>query len=182
MINKYLNSRERKIFLFTLIVVLTASIVNGVIMPLSNKASELDEQIAIKRQQLEGHLKVIERSETMDSRFKRYLERFQTAATKEEAATSMLSEIALVAGKLGLIMMDLKPIKGRSASESDHFSVSLTLSHELVDIVHFLYTLQQPPYLFDVEEITIKQGMRRGDEKIRAQLTLSKDFMLSNPL
>ena len=62
----------------------------------------------------------------------------------------------------------------------DRFAVRLTMNSEFLDIVRFLYTLQQSPYFFDVEEAEFKRSAKRGQGGVTTHLVLGKDFILTD--
>ena len=176
--SQFLNNREQKIFVICLMVVGVTVVYNGLIAPLQREKIFLQEEITIERQKLNGSRQIIERSEKFDARYNSYLKRFGKSGTGEQVASSMLSEIEHVASKLKLPIAELKPEKIEHNEFDDRFAVRLTMNGEFLDIIHFLYTLQQAPYLFDVEEVEFKKSARRKQGKITTRLVLGKDFIL----
>lgn len=176
--SQLLNNREQKIFVICLMVVGVTVVYNGLIAPLQREKIFLQEEITIEKQKLNGSRQIIERSEKFDARYNSYLKRFGKSGTGEQVASSMLSEIEHVASKLKLPIAELKPEKIEHNEFDDRFAVRLTMNGEFLDIIHFLYTLQQAPYLFDVEEVEFKKSARRKQGKITTHLVLGKDFIL----
>ena len=176
--SRFLNHREQKIFIICLVAVFAAFFYNNLIVPLQREANLLQGEIVIKKTQLAGNFKVIERAEKFDVQYDGYLKRFGKSGTEEEVTSSFLSEIEKVTGKLELHVAELKPQRIEHDEFSDRFSIHLTMSSEFVDIVRFLHTLQQSPYFFDVEEVEFKKSVKRSQGAITTRLVLGKSFIL----
>lgn len=177
----FLNSREQKVFMICLVVVFSAVFYNGLIAPLQREANSIYQEIVLRKKQLNGSMRVIQKAESFDARYDSYLKRFGKTGTGEEVSSLILSEIEQIARKLELHISELTPKKIKHNELDDQFSVRLTISSEFVDIVRFLYTLQQAPYLFDVEEVEFRRSARRGRGAVTTRLVLGKTFILTGP-
>jgi len=178
--SQFLNHREQKIFMICLATVSVAVFYNNLIAPLQQEINSLQVEIGIEKKQLIGNLKVIKRAEKFDEQYSNYLKRFGRSGTEEEIASSILSEIETIAGKLKLHVAELMPERIEHDDFNDRFSVRLTMSSEFVDIVRFLHTLQQSPYFFDVEEVEFKRSARRDQGAITTRLVLGKNYILTD--
>jgi len=174
-----ITAREKKIFIAALAALSLSFLYNGLVGPLQEKKDIFDQEIAAGEKQLALNRGIIQRSKALDARYDVYFSQFSRLGTSEETVSSVLSEIESVAGKLGLHVTDLKPNKIRQNEYDHQFSVSLTINSELVDIARFLYTLQQEPHLFDVEEAAFEKFMKKDQTMITTRLVLSKVFILS---
>jgi len=177
--NRLLSVREQKIFIVCVSVVLTAVFYNGLVVPLQRESGGLDEEITVRRQELKRDGRIIQKARQVQVRHDAYLNRFGKQGTSEEAVSSFLSDIEKVAGRLKLTIGELKPRKVVRHEWDDRFSVKLTFNSDFVDIVHFLYTVQQEPYLFDVEEVEFNKLSRRNQGGIATSLVLGKSFILT---
>ncbi|MCK5013310.1 MAG: type II secretion system protein M [Candidatus Omnitrophica bacterium] len=172
-----LTVREKRIFIATLAVVILAILYNGLIGPLQEEKDFLDQEIALQQKQLTREWKVIGEAKALDAQYDVYLKRFRQSGPEEEMASSILSEIEGAAGRFGLHVTDLKPQRIKHNEHDNQFSVSLTISSELVDVLRFLYVLQQQPYFFDVEEVEFERLARRKQSTITTRLVLGKAFI-----
>ena len=172
-----LTGRERKIFVVSLAAVILSFFYNGLVKPLHAKKDFLDQEIASHQKQLNRGLKTVQKAKVLGARYDVYLKQFRQSGTEEEAASSILSEIEEAAGKFGLHITDLKPQRIKHDEHNNQFSVGLTISSELVDIIRFLYVLQQPPHLFDVEEVEFEKSARKNQSTITTRLVLGKAFI-----
>lgn len=179
--SQFLNNREKKIFGICLAVVFLAVFYNGLIVPLQGEVNSLHQEIALQKKQLDKSFRVIQKAAKLNTQYDRYWERFGKAGSGEEVVSSILSEIEKVARTHELHIAELKPQKIKHNELDDQFSVHLTMNSELIDVIRFLYTLQQAPYLFDVEEVEFKKSARRKQGKITTRLVLGKTFILTDP-
>ena len=85
----------------------------------------------------------------------------------------MLSDIEKVNEKIDIRISDKKPQKVKTVDLYNQFSVSLTLEGKLEDVAHFVYDLQNKPYLLRVDELRIdKKSIRTS--ALRCRLVLSR--------
>jgi Tfp pilus assembly protein PilO len=176
-----LSGRERIIFGISLAAVAFAFLYNNLISPLQEKRDFLGQEIMLREKQMVGDLAIVQRSKAQDTKYDAYVKQFSQSGTNEETASSILSEIEGVAGKLGLRVMDLKPKKVQENQYDYQFSVSLAINSGLVDITRFLYILQQEPHFFDVEEVEFEKFTGKDLSMVTTHLVLSKAFIPSNP-
>lgn len=172
-----LTDRERKIFFVCAAIVFLCIFYNGVVVPLQIKKDSLDEEITIGQAQLDRDLTMIRKAETLEGSYSMYLNEFRQPGTGEETISSILSEIETVAGRLGLHVTDLKPQKVKEGEFERQFSVGLTINNGLVDIIRFMYTLQQKPHLFDVQEVQFERSAGRNQNMMITRLVLGKAFI-----
>jgi len=178
--SQFLNNREQKIFGICLAVVFLAVFYNGLIIPLQEEVNSLHQEIALQKKQLDRSFRIIQKAEKFNTQYDHYWKHFGRTGTGEEVVSSILSEIEKIARKHELHIAELKPQKIKHNELDDQFSVHLTMNSELVDVVRFLYTLQQAPYLFDVEEVELKKTARRKQGAITTRLVLGKTFILTD--
>jgi len=178
--SQFLNNREQKIFVICLVVVFLAVFYNGLFVPMQREVNSLHQEITLEKKQLDRSFRVIQKAANLNAQYDRYFKHFGKTGTGEEVASSILSDIEKIARKHELHIAELKPQKIKHNELDDRFSVHLTMNSELVDVVRFLYTLQQVPYLFDVEEVEFKKSARRKQGKIITRLVLGKNFILTD--
>ena len=174
-----LSSREKRIFAWTILVVLAAAFYNAVFLPLQEKKNVLSEQIIIRQKLMRQEQGIIRKAMMIEERYQDYWRQFYRSGTQEEAVSSILTDLEGVVRTLSLDINDLKPQNVRDTGFNRQFSVSLTINSELKDVMRFLYTLQQKPYLFDVEEMQLDKTAAKTPSVLRTRLVLSKAFILS---
>lgn len=174
---KRLTSREQKILIACLSTVVFCIFVNFVVLPINEKARAIRKEIEAYQKQSEIDFRILQKAENYDGRYGIYLRQFRQPGTSEKTFAVMLSEIERVGGKYEIRITSLEPKGNKSTKQSNQFSISLAATSKLTDIIHFLYTLQQPPYLFDVNEVEFEKLAREKEGVITMQCILSKPFI-----
>ena len=173
-----LDAREKNIFIVCIAMLAFYGAYHFFMAPLNEKIGFLRREIAVREEQCVKDAMVIARSRQWDEPYEAYLKQFHPAGTNAEMMSSVLSDIEKVAGVLGLRVTDLKPGKIQNIDMGHTLSVGLTINSELIDMVRFLYVMQQKPYYFHVEEIKIEQSALRGREALTSRLVVEKMFIV----
>lgn len=171
---KRLTRREQGIFVICLAMIFIFVGYGGVIKPLRAKIVSTDEEIRIYQRRLKKSTRAIRKSRELEQQYNEYLRKFKQTKTDEQVMASVLSEIESIASDFGLLISDLKPKKVKHEEYHNKFSVSLTISSELIEILRFLHTLQGQPHFFDLEETRFDKSSRRKLSAVKARLVLSK--------
>ena len=173
-----LSAREIKILIFTIAVAVLAALSRLVYFPLVQRQTELDDKIAETRGVIRGEDAVIRRARAVDARYRAYQDRFLVRGTQEEAVAAILKDLETTIREFNLDVDDLKPGPVKSEEGVYEFPVNLSLSHNLPDLVRFLYTLQREPFLFTVEDLQVEKITRRNNTGLKTKLQISKLFIL----
>ncbi len=171
---RHFTKREQNIFIICILVIFSFITYNGFIKPLKGKINLIKGDIESAKIDIHKYNRVLGRSKSVEAKYSRFLGDFKQNVSNEQVMSALLSEIGVVAGKLNLRISDKKPKKVKEHDYYNHFSVSLTIDSKLVEVVHFLYILQNQPHLFDVEEIRFDKSSRRKDKTLKTRLVLSK--------
>ena len=89
---------------------------------------------------------------------------------------AILSEIESVANQIKLRIDDMKPQKIKKVGFQNNFPVSLAVDGTLSSIIQFLYTLQNSPHYFDIDELYFEKGAMRTSQ-VKCRLILSKTLI-----
>ena len=132
-------------------------------------------QILTAEKKIQKNLKVIQKAKSYEAKYQSLMENFQQKGSDEQMMSAILSEIESVATDAKIRITDLKPQKVKKMGSYNNFSVSLVLDGQLTPIMDFIYTLQNQPHLFSVEEL-------RLDKKSPNTQDLKGYFVLSRSL
>lgn len=169
-----LTKREQNILIICIVLVFSYVGYNGVYKPTSERIQYLDERALTLQQQLKKSQMTISRSDLVGRKYADIIKRFKQSRSNEQEMSAILSEIENAAKQLNLQIADLKPQRVKSDEDFNWFSISLTISSGLDNIVQFLYAVQNEPYFFNVEEIRFDKGAQRGVEDLKTSLVLSR--------
>ncbi len=176
---RQLTRRERRFLILCFLTVLAFASWKLVVTPFKEKNLALDNELEEKRKLLSKNTRLVRKADFTEKEYQAYFKKFQQTKTDDQVMSSMIAEIEKVAADLSLQISDLKPKRGKSGDYYSRFSVSLTMDSDLSEIVHFLYILQQEPYLYNVDEFRFDKGAQRKSSTIKSQIVLSKTLVPS---
>jgi len=120
---------------------------------------------------------ILKRAEISKKTYEEFQKGNRQIGSNRKVMSTILAEIEGVAKELDLTISDLKPKKVKRDDYFNHFSVSLLLNSKFIDILHFLYKLQNPPHMFSVDEIRFDKWSRKNNSTMKTRLVLSKIFI-----
>lgn len=176
MIALHFSKREKVIFIIAFMALLVYVIYLLAYVPLQKQAASLKSKIHVAEVQLKKNLKIIRKSEVLEKQYKEILANFRQTVSDEQVMTSVLSEIESVAGKIDLHIADKKPKKPRKIDFYNSFAVSLSLEGELIELMEFIYILQNPPHMFHIDEVSLSRKSTRKTG-LRCRLVLSRTLI-----
>ena len=174
---KRLSQREQLILVICIMVVAGYVVFLAVIRPLQEKKMDLAQEIEKKEKVYNKNLRIVQNGESLEKDYQAYFDKFKQTKPDEQVMSSMLAEIERVAAEFSLQISDLKPQRGKSGEYYNRFSVSLTIDSSLTDVMHFLYKLQQEPFLYDVHEFRFDKSPQRKANTVKTNLVLSKTLI-----
>ena len=171
------TKREQSIFILCLLLGFICFMIYGVIKPFNEKKNNLQAETHSKAQLLRKYQRTIQEAKILEQENQARLNNFQQNGSNEQVMSQILSEIERQAGGLGLKISDLKPRRVKKEAYSNRFSVSLSMDSTMEGMLKFLYTLQNEPHLFEVDEFSIDKGMQGQGMTVKVSLVLSKFFI-----
>lgn len=172
-----LTKREKNILIICVVLGGAYFGYNGVYKPVTERLDYLDQKAVVLQKQIKKNREMIKNSEQVEKNYAEIVDRFKQVRSNEQEMSAILSEIEDVARGLEMQIADLKPHRVRSEANFNRFSVSLTLSSEISDIVQFIYELQKEPHFFNVEEVRFDKSNQRGKDSLKTSLVLSRFFI-----
>ncbi len=169
---------KRESLIFTLCLILTGSYGGYFLVykPLLENLSGMDTRIAISEKKLINNLKIVNKGKSIEGVYEKLVTPFRQKTSDEQAMTSILSEIESVANQTSLRISDMQPKKVKRIDFYNHFSVTLTVEGDMQPVIKFLYTLQNSPHLFKVDEIYLEKSSIKARE-VRCRLIVSKPLI-----
>lgn len=169
--------RERWVFGFCLFLACAYGLQHFFLKPLQEQTGRGGSAVQAQYKKLRSQIKMMEDLPAIRVVYNQYKKEYLQVGSDEQVLSSVIAEIEGVAGSLNLKISDLKPQRVRAEEFLNHFSVSLTLDSDFSEILEFLRVLQDQPHLFDVEDLRLDRGSRRGDQSLKVRLVLSKFFI-----
>jgi Tfp pilus assembly protein PilO len=173
MFKKGISAREKG--LIWMLGILTAGYLGfeGFYKPLNRRSTDLEKRIALTQKKLRKNLLKIQHGQRLEGNGQAIMEQFQQKGSDEQEMSTILSEIEAVADTLNLKISDQKPQKTHRVDFYNVFAVTLTVDGGLTDILHFIYTVQEKPHMFDIDEMQITKRSHNSPE-VMCRLDLSR--------
>ena len=173
MSRRVFSQREMSIFIIMVSTVLMFTIYKAVYIPLFEKRQDIRTRIQQAEDRLNQNRKMMRKASVFDRKYADILQALKQQDKDEKIMSSIFSEIETVASGMQMRIADMKPRKVRSVDLYNQFSVSLTLDGPMANIMQFLYSLENAPHLFYVEEMSLSK-MSANRSELRCQLVLSR--------
>lgn len=174
-----LSSRERFIFILALAVLSAFFVFQRVWGPIHAWRINIRQNGISSQRDLEKMLSLIQESPVIEGEYAEYAAYFLQTQEDEAEMARLLSHVEAVASHLNVRLWEVKPQRIRPRDFYNDFSVHLMLEEDLLVMVHFLYTLQNPPYLFAVTEMRLEKSSPKKTS-LKCYLVLSRT-LIRNP-
>ncbi|MBF0503693.1 MAG: type 4a pilus biogenesis protein PilO [Candidatus Omnitrophica bacterium] len=154
---KKLSTRETVILFITLGLVLAFIIFQWVIKPMQGSAIDIDDQFRLNHAHLVKARKMVAIKQEVEARYQNLVDVIGTAASEASQMTAMVSKIESTARDANVHIANIQPQKAVTQKEVTFFPVELQIDGQWLDIVRFLYMLQQKPNLYFIDELNVEK-------------------------
>lgn len=154
---KKLSTRETSILIVTLGLVLIFIIYQFVVKPMQGSAVNIDDQMRVNHAHLIKARKMVARKKEVEARYQHWVGIIGGAVSEGSQMTAMVSKIESAAREANIHVENIQPQKPVSQKTILFFPVELTIDGQWLDIVKFLYTLQQVPNYYFIDELNVEK-------------------------
>lgn len=171
-----LNPREKffaAIIIFLLFVWLLG---NVILQPALRISSYMTSEVQSTQGRLNKDRHLIAEGPVMEGEYAAYLAFFRQTQGDEATMSLLLSQIESTAGQIHLPVLEIKPQKVKQMDFYNDFSINLTIEEEFDKVFHFLYDIQNAPFLFNVEELHLEKTPLK-ENFIKCTLTLNRRLL-----
>jgi len=166
-----LSAREQHIFIICLVTVFFCACYYSFVLPLRDKNDSIREEIKFYWQQISGYQEILQTEKT-------YMERPWRSSRMGTGDVSVArSEIEEAAGQAGIQLKDVIPREDRLSSFARRVSANLTLRGRFLDVMRFIYALQQRPYWWGFSEAEFKKLTGDNEDLVAAHFVIDKVFL-----
>ena len=176
---KQFTQREQSILVVSIIIISMYLFYSVLYRPWTAMLDGYAQEKEKDRRILTKNSKVILHAERITKIYDKYFDLFQQKKSDEEQMSGIISQLEAIATEMHLHFSEIKPRKVKKAEFYNIFSVSLAMEGNFPTIVEFIYKLQTPPYLFNVEEIRLEKNLPQ-DNSLQAGLVISRKLISEN--
>lgn len=167
-----LNPREKKISGIALSVIVIAMAYHGILTPLTQKITQLDDEIFAIEMKLKKAKIFIRQKEEILEEAKKYPNLSQLdAGSDEEETAKILSMIEQTARKYGISLSDVKPNPIKSDNWMKRFEVELVGECSIEQLTQFIFDLEHSPEMLKVEALS-SAPKEENSPVLRSQVTV----------
>lgn len=167
-----LSSREKNILYIAVTVMLIAGGFHGILRPLNEKITVLDNEIFSMEMKLKKAKVYLLQKDLILEEAKKYPNLAQLdAGTDEEETARILSLIEQSARKYGVSLSDVKPSPIKTDKWSKRFEVELNGECSLEQLTQFVFELEHSAQMLKVEQISSTPKEEKSPV-LRSQMTV----------
>ncbi|MFH1655814.1 MAG: type 4a pilus biogenesis protein PilO [Candidatus Omnitrophota bacterium] len=170
---KNISKREKIILTICALLILAYFLFNFVFEPIKRKIDDLNNEILTKELKLKKNYKVLNLKDVQEVEYKKYSDIMLQKDSDEQEMSSLLSEIESVSAGIDMRVSDMKPLRVKVMDFYKKFSVELEAEGLLDDITRFIHTIQNKPYLLEIERLRLERRSMRTD-KLKAFMLINR--------
>lgn len=171
-----LTSRERSLAILCAVVAGIMFVRFGVLNPRRGIRGNLDEEIEKKEARLMFLTEAKQLAVSVDEDYNRYRMMMSDERTEEEVRNKLQEAIYVLASKAAVTIPTIKQGSTDSFAYYKRYLVTVDIQGTAERVANFMALLEESPMLLHVEKLIID---RRGDNKVKGQLTVSRSLVPS---
>ena len=149
----------REIVLLVLTLGLTGFFIFFLLMikPMETDAVDVDDQMRLSHERLLKAQQMSFHKPAVEARYQHLVDLIGVADSQEDQMTAMISKIESAAREANIHIANIQPQKAFNQKEVQFFPVELQIDGQWLDIVRFLYGLQQQPNYYFIDELNLEK-------------------------
>ena len=154
---KRLNSRETLILIITLVLVFVFIAYQFVIKPMHAGSVDINGRLRVDYARLIKARQMSAQRSQVEMRYKNLADLVGTLDSEDAQMPSIVSKIEAASRESNIHIGNIQPQKPITQKEARFVAVELEIDGQWMDIVHFLYLLQQRPNLYFINELNLEK-------------------------
>ncbi|MCM8796063.1 MAG: type II secretion system protein M [Candidatus Omnitrophica bacterium] len=151
----HLSKREKIIFYAAVSFVFLTLLDRLIISPIHSKIKSLNREIQEKEVNIKRNLHILAQKERILSEINKYATFLSSAELKEEEIPSLLREIESLANKVGVYLVDMKPVGLKSIGSFQKYLINLNCEAQMEQLFDFMYNIESSNKLLTIEKYQI---------------------------
>lgn len=167
---------EKRIFILGCLSLLLFLFYQGIYTPLKKADSALGDKILLLKKQLNKNLNTISQNKGYDQDYPLALSCYKQTSPDKEQLGLISRELEDLAQDKELQIKTNLPLKSKSTNTTNSFSINISLTGKLNDILEFIYTLQNCPHLYAINEFILDKKSNETS-RVQCKLLLTKELI-----
>lgn len=175
---KKLNQRETVILFITLGLAVIFSLYQFVLKPVQEGSMDINDRLRLDHVQLIKANQLLAKKVVIDARYMNLVDSIGLVDSEETQMPGIVSKIEGAAREANVHIANIQPQKSTSQGEVTYLSVELEIDGQWLDIVHFLYLIQQPPNYYFINELNLEK-YSGAINSLRGRIVISRMFLVN---
>ena len=176
---KQLNSREKLIFGITLVLVVIFVIYQFVFRPMHDGSVDINDQLRVDKANLKKTRYIMAQKTIVEEKYRQLVNLIGVVDSEESQMPTMVSKVESAARESNVHIANIQPQKPVTNKQLMFLSVELEIDGQWLDIVQFLYILQQKPNLFFIDELNLEKYSDMTNS-LRGRIVVSRLSLMNN--
>jgi Tfp pilus assembly protein PilO len=176
---KKLNSRETLILIITLLLTVFFGVYKFAIKPMSEGAVDINDRLRSDHEQLLKAEQLLAQKPEVEARYQNLVDLIGVVGSDEAQMPIIVAKIEAAARESNIHIGNIQPQRSVIQKEAKFLAVELEIDGQWLDIVQFLYTLQQQPNLYFINELNLEK-YSDSSNSLRGRVVISR-MCLINP-
>lgn len=175
-----LSSREILIAVVTLGLMLVFITYRFVIKPMHGESVDINDRLRLVREELAKDEQLAAQKGLIEGRYKNLVDLIGIVDSEEAQMPVVVSKIEAAARESNIHIANIQPQKPFTQKEAKFLSVELEIDGQWLDLVQFIYLLQQQPNLYFINELNLEK-YSGSVNSLRGRIVISR-MCLINPV
>ena len=176
---KKLNKRETLILVITLALAAIFIAYQFVIKPMHEGVLDINDQLRVAKDRLAKAHQMVAQKSLVAARYQNLVDLIGVAGSEDVQVPVIVSKIETAARESNIHIANIQPQKSVTQKEARFLSVDLEIDGQWLDIVQFLYLLQQQPNFYFINDLNLEKYSDTTDS-LRGRIVISR-MCLVNP-
>jgi len=176
---KKLNQREIRILILTSVLIILFVCYKFIFKPVHEGTVDINDRLRADEVLLKKARQLVGQKTLVEARYQNLVSLIGVVDSEEAQMPVIVSKIESAARDSNVHIANIQPQKSTTQKEAKFLSVELQIDGQWLDIVQFLYTLQQQPNFYFINELNLEKYSDTTNS-LRGRIVISR-MCLVNP-
>jgi Tfp pilus assembly protein PilO len=154
---KKLNPRETLILIMTVALAVFFMVYLWVVKPMREGSADINDQLRVDFNRLVKARQTVAQRQIIEGRYKNLADLIGAPGDEDTQMPAIVSKIESAARECNIHIANIQPQKSIPRKEVAFLPVELEIDGQWLDIVHFIFVLQQQPNFYFINELNLEK-------------------------
>lgn len=175
---KKLNPRETVILIITIGLIIFFIAYQFVLKPMHEGFADINKRQRVDRDRLINLSLMVAQKDFIEARYQNLVKLIGVVDSEEAQMPAIFSKIEAAARETNIHIANIQPQKSVTQKEARFLAVKLEIDGQWLDIVRFLYLLQQQPNFYFINELDLEKYSDTTNS-LRGRIVISRMFLVN---